>query len=160
MLRLGRDHRSQGAPHALTYPLPIAVGQMADNPMLGSGGQRSEKTPKNRGDPQTGLRPILQYVIHRTKCCGLARNQANNHVRSGGVIKRGGNDYCRASFDTHHTGEIKHHHVARIKQFPPPGSASPRISGRLRSGLPDLVRSMCRCGLQQLPRIASVSGLL
>ena len=148
MLRLGRDHRRQGASHTSTYPLPIVVGQMADNPMLDSGGQRSEKTPENRGNSQTGLRPILQYVIHRTKYCGPARNQAHDHVRSGGVIKRGGYDYCRPAFDTHHTGEIKHHHVARIKQFPPPGSVSPRTAGRLRSGLPDPVRSMCPGRLQ------------
>ena len=148
MLRLGRDHRSQGASHTFTYPLPIAVGQMADNPMLGSGGQRSEKTPENRGNPQTGLRPILQYVIHRTKCHSPARNQANDHVRSGGVIKRGGDNHCRPAFDTHYAREIKHHHVARIKQGPPPGSASPRTAGRPSSGLPDPVRSMCPGRLQ------------
>ena len=135
---------------------PVDAGHTRSPSPYGKGGK---KPTENRGHPKASLRPIVQCMIHSAKFCGSAGNQAHVHVRSQGMAIRRGNDYCRSAFDTHHPGKIKHHHVTRIKQCPPPGNASPRIATRPRSGLLDPVRSRGRFAPQRSPQTGSIVKL-
>ena len=139
----------QSNSYTTTNFVPIPFGQTADNRLMCSSGQSREKTAKDRRNPQTRMRPILQYIVRRTKFRGLTCNQADDHIRSRSMINRRGDDDRWSAFDLLRTRKFKHHHVARNKQGSSfPGRVSMRSVGKPTSNLPGLARSRHHSGPQ------------
>ena len=84
-----------------------------------------KEAAKQRGKPQAGHGAIRERVIGRTDRTGdLAGDQANDHVRPGGMIGVGRHDDGRSALDAGDTRKVNDHHVTGFQQ------------GRLPPGIP------------------------